>query len=90
MEWSAIFELIDPKLLIIVAACWVIGYVLKDTPGVPNWTIVYIVTAIAVLLTIWFVGFSAVAVIQGVLVGAFAVYGHQVIKQAKERAESDE
>ncbi|MDQ0114343.1 phage holin family protein [Paenibacillus harenae] len=90
MEWNAIFELIDPKLLIVVAACWVIGYVLKQTPRVPNWSIVYIVTAVAVLFTIWLVGFSAEAVIQGVLVGAFAVFGHQIAKQAKDAADKDE
>ncbi|MGO4372873.1 phosphodiester glycosidase family protein [Paenibacillus sp. MCAF20] len=76
MEWSAIFELIDPKLLIIVGACWVIGFVLKQTPRVPNWSIVYIVTAAAVAFTVWLQGFSAEAIIQGVLVGAFAVFGH--------------
>jgi len=90
MEWNAIFQLIDPKLLIVVAACWVLGYVLKDTPKVPNWSIVYIVTAAALALTVWLIGWGPEAVIQGVLAGAFAVFGHQIIKQAKERAESDE
>ncbi|MGG1638243.1 phage holin family protein [Paenibacillus sp. NRS-1760] len=90
MEWNAIFQLIDPKLLIVVAACWVIGFFLKDTPAIPNWSIVYIVTGASLALTVWLIGWSAEAVIQGVLAGAFAVYGHQFVKQAKERAESDE
>lgn len=90
MEWSVIFQLIDPKLLIVVAACWVLGFILKQTPNVRNWSIVYIVTAVAMLLTVWLIGWGAEAVIQGVLAGAFAVFGHQLVKQAKGRAESND
>lgn len=83
MEWNAIFELIDPRLLIVVAACWVIGFVLKQTPRVPDWSIVYIVVLIAVGLSVGLIGWSVEAVIQGILAGAFAVFGHQVVKQAQ-------
>lgn len=84
MDWNTIFQLIDPKLLIVVAVCWVLGFVLKQTPRVPDWSIVYIVTLVAVLLTVWLIGVGPEAIIQGVLAGAFAVYGHQVVKQGKE------
>ncbi|QJD81732.1 phage holin family protein [Cohnella herbarum] len=84
MEWNAIFQLIDPKLLIVVAACWVIGGGLKRAPRVPDWSIIFIVILVAVLLTGWLIGFGAESVIQGILVGAFAVTGHQALKQAKE------
>lgn len=87
MEWNIIFELIDPRLLAVVAVCWVIGYVLKQTPEVKDWMIVYIVLVIAVLFTVWIMGFSAEAIIQGVLVAAFAVFGHQLVKQARGREE---
>ncbi|MBO2942824.1 phage holin family protein [Paenibacillus sp. F411] len=83
MEWSMIFELIDPRLLIVVAACWVIGAILKKTPKVPDWSIVYIVLGLAVLFTIGVIGWSVESVIQGILAGAFAVFGHQVVKQTK-------
>ncbi|WP_339271764.1 phage holin family protein [Paenibacillus sp. FSL K6-1330] len=84
MEWKMIFELIDPRLLIVVAACWVIGWVLKRTPKVPDWSIVYIVIIVAVWLTIGLLGWSVEAIIQGILAGSFAVFGHQAIKQTKE------
>lgn len=90
MEWNAIFQLIDPKLLIVVAACWVIGYTLKQTPRVPNWSIIYIVTAAALGLTVWLIGWGAESIIQGVLAGAFAVFGHQVVKQTKVRDNNDD
>jgi len=85
MDWNVIFQLIDPQLLIVVAACWCLGYMLKKTPRVPDWTIVYLVTLAAVILTIGLLGLSVQSVIQGVLCGAFAVYGHQLTKQTRER-----
>jgi hypothetical protein len=85
VDWNVIFELIDPMLLVVVAVCWCIGYILKRTPSVPDWTIVYIVTGVAILLTVWQFGFSPESVIQGVLCGAFAVYGHQIVKQTTRR-----
>ncbi|BBI32060.1 phage holin family protein [Cohnella abietis] len=89
MEWNAFFQLIDPQLFIVVAACWVLGFSLKRTPIVEDWTIVYIVTIAAVLLAVWLIGFSPESVIQGVLAGAFAVYGHQMIKQTTKVAENE-
>lgn len=90
MDWNTIWQLIDPKLLIVVAVCWVIGYVLKQTPLVPDWTIVYVVTLAAVLLSVWMLGFGPESLIQGVLAGAFAVYGNQLVKQAKKTGDRDD
>jgi len=85
VDWNVIFQLIDPQLFIVVAACWCLGYMLKKTPRIPDWTIVYLVTVAAVILTIGLLGLSVQSVIQGVLCGAFAVYGHQLVKQTRER-----
>lgn len=87
MEWQMIFELIDPALFIVVGACWVIGFVLKQTPAVPDWSIVYIVVVLAVVFTVGTLGWSVEAIIQGILAGAFSVFGHQAIKQAKKGGE---
>ncbi|SMF88122.1 Phage holin family Hol44, holin superfamily V [Paenibacillus uliginis N3/975] len=88
MEWNMILELIDPRLLIVVVACWVIGFILKKTPKVPDWSIVYIVIVFAVGLTVGLIGWSVEALIQGILAGAFAVFGHQAVKQTKEGIKS--
>lgn len=91
MEWNMIFELIAPELLAVVAVCWIIGGVLKHTPKVPDWSIVYIVTGFAIGLTICLIDTTVQAVIQGILCGAFAIYGHQVVKQtAKARKDGEE
>jgi len=85
VDWDTLFALIDPSLMLVVAACWALGYILKQTPRVPDWTIVYVVTVLAVVLVVALQGMTTESVIQGVLCGAFAVYGHQVVKQTKER-----
>lgn len=84
MDWNIIIGLIDARLLIVLAACWIIGYGLKQTPRIPDWSILYIVVLVAILLTIWIIGFGPEAIVQGILVGAVAVLGHQAVKQAKE------
>ncbi|WP_019636110.1 phage holin family protein [Paenibacillus fonticola] len=90
MEWNMIFELIDPRLLIVVAACWVFGYVLKQTPKVPDWSIIYAVVVLAVVFAVGLLGWSVETVIQGILSGAFAVFGHQAVKQARKGADEHE
>jgi 4-hydroxybenzoate polyprenyltransferase len=85
VDWETLFGLIDPSLFVVVAACWALGVILKQTPRVPDWTIVYIVTVAAVGAVVALQGLTAQTVIQGILCGAFAVYGHQVIKQTKDR-----
>lgn len=82
MEWSMIFELIDPRLFIVVVACWVIGYILKRTPKVPDWSIVYVIVVFAIIFAVGLIGWSMETIIQGILTGAFAVFGHQAVKQA--------
>lgn len=84
MTWEVIGGLISPELIVVVAACWVVGYMLKQTPRVPNWSIVYAVTAVAVLMTCLLLGWSVESVIQGVLCGAVAVYGNQLLRQTRE------
>jgi len=89
MEWNAIQELIDPSLMIVVAACWVLGYALKRTPRVPDWSIIFILSVIAIGAVIGLTGLSVQAVLQGVLCAALAVYGNQAIKQLKKGFDTD-
>lgn len=89
MEWNAIFELINPALLGVVAACWVIGFAIRKIPKIPDWTIIFFVTAVAILFTLGLLGWSVESLIQGFLVGAFAVYGNQFVKQTKKGVENN-
>jgi len=88
MEWELIVNLIDPSLLVVVAVCWVLGFIIKQTPNVPNWSIVYIVSAFAITAVLLLQGLSVEAVLQGILCGAVAVYGHQLVTQAKKSGDA--
>ncbi|KEQ23438.1 phage holin family protein [Paenibacillus tyrfis] len=90
MDWTNVYNMIDPKLVVVVVACWVLGYILKQTPLVPDWSIVYMVTAAAVFFVSLLIGFSAVAVMQGLMCGAVAVYGNQLVKQLKKANGDDQ
>lgn len=83
MEWTAIINLIDPKLFIVVAACWVLGYILKQTPKVANWSIVFYVTLFAVAFAVWMMGPKPEIILQGILCGAVSVYGYEFLKAVK-------
>lgn len=83
MEWNAVSSFIKPELLLVLTVCWVIGYILKQTPRVPDWTIIYIVTLLAISVVCLMQGLSPDSVLQGILCGAVAVYGNQLVKQTK-------
>lgn len=87
MEWNMVLEYINAELIVVVIACWIIGYVLKRTPLIPDWCIIYLVTIIAIVFACTLLGFTVQSVIQGILCGAVAVYGNQLIKQGKKGVE---
>lgn len=89
MNWNLVFELIDPVLFGVLGACWTIGFALKKTPKVPDWTILYIVTTISIALVGSLLGWGVESLVQGILTGAFAVYGNQFIKQVGKRGEEN-
>lgn len=86
--WAIVSSYINPELLIVVAACWIIGFTLKQTPRVQDWTIIYVVTGVAIVFACLLLGFTVQAVIQGILCGAVAVYSNQLIKQFNKRGEN--
>ncbi|WP_020621170.1 phage holin family protein [Paenibacillus daejeonensis] len=90
MEWKVIEELLDPQLGIVLVVCWILGGMLKVTPHVPNWSIVYIVTGIAILLAVMLLGNSTLSYLQGFLCGAVAVYGYELVKQGARGVQSNE
>lgn len=90
MEWNAVSSFIKPELLLVLTVCWVIGYILKQTPRVPNWSIIYLVTLAAIIAVCIILGLSADSVLQGILCGAVAVYGNQLLKQTKKGVDENE
>lgn len=78
---QVISNYINPVMLGVVLALWFIGTGLKQTPKVPNWAILWILSTLGVLAGLAVVGLSADGFIQGILAAALAIFGHQAVKQ---------
>lgn len=86
---QAIKSYVDPTMLIVVIALWFVGYGLKQTPRVPNWSILWVIVLFGIVLGLFVVGPTVDGVIQGVLAAALSVLGHQAVKQTKIGIEED-
>jgi RsiW-degrading membrane proteinase PrsW (M82 family) len=80
-----IMKYIVEEALIVIPVLWVLGTLLKRTPKVQDWMIVWALFVVGILLTISLLGFTAQAIMQGVLVSGAAVLGHQLLKQTIEK-----
>lgn len=76
---------VQENLYVLILVVYFIGYLLKSTPKVADWLIPYFLIVVAVLLAGLLIGFTAEAVVQGILIAAVAVLSNQLIKQAIER-----
>lgn len=76
-------EYIVDKALILIPVLNILGMILKNFQKLPDKFIPLILLAFGVLGAVVLSGFSADAVIQGVLVTGAAVYGNQLVKQLK-------
>lgn len=82
-----LIKLVPEQLLILVAALYVIGIFLKNTSKVADWTIPWILLVVGIIGSIALEGFSAVAVIQGIICAGVAVFTNQLIKQSTVRGQ---
>ena len=78
-------EYLIEDALIIVPVLFVIGRIIKETPRAKDWIIPYVLLVIGILLSSFTLGFSADAVMQGVLAAGIAVFSNELVKQAVER-----
>lgn len=80
-------EFVDPKVFFIIPVLWFIGVLLKTTPKVPDWTIVWIVTITGVVLSTIFIGFDVYGFSQGIMTSAVAVLSYDMFNQSKKAAQ---
>lgn len=78
-----IYDFIIEEALIVVPVLWVLGRFIKKSQ-MPDSYIVWILLVLGVGFTLWIMGISPEAVMQGVLVTGAAVFGHQLLKQTAE------
>lgn len=76
-----ILKFVPEQLAILVVALYILGMFLKDTPKIPNWIIPWALIIVGVVGSIGLVGFSATAVIQGIICAGATVLTNQLIKQ---------
>lgn len=76
-----ILKFVPEQLAILIAALYVLGMFLKNTPKVPDWTIPWILLVVGILGSIGLVGFSPTAIIQGIICTGATVLTNQLIKQ---------
>ncbi|GLB60881.1 hypothetical protein NCCP133_30130 [Cytobacillus sp. NCCP-133] len=81
-----LLDFLSQNYYMLVPALWVIGYGLKQTPSVPDWSILWILVIISVITGSIAFGFSVSGVINGITAAGVAVLGHQMMKQTLEGA----
>nr|WP_285867265.1 phage holin family protein [Mesobacillus maritimus] len=74
-------DFLNENYYMLVPALWVIGYGLKQTPRIPDWTIIWILLVVSVAFGTFAFGFSTEGIINGIIAAGVAVLGHQMFKQ---------
>ncbi len=78
-------KLLIEEAFIVVAALWIIGKFIKESPLEKDWLIPFLLLPLGIIGTTSLMGVTPDAVLQGVVVTGVAVYGHELYKQAVER-----
>jgi hypothetical protein len=72
---------LNENYYMLAPALWVIGFALKHTPKIPDWTIIWILLALSVGIGVFAYGFSLDVIMNGIIAAGVAVLGHQMFKQ---------
>ncbi|MFS0820584.1 phage holin family protein [Bacillus sp. 1P02SD] len=82
-----LLQFLNENYYMLVPVLWVIGFFLKQTPTIPNWSITWILLGVSLVGGAVLFGFTAEAVFNGVIAAGVAVFGHQMVKQTAEAME---
>lgn len=82
METNVLQYIIE-EALVLVPVLYIVGVIVKGIPRIPDWIIPFVLLLLGVMGAVLLMGFTAQAVIQGILVAGVTVLGNQLIKQAK-------
>lgn len=76
-----LIQFLNENYYMFIPALWVLGFALKQTPQVPNWSIIWILLAFSIGFGTLAFGFSFDGIIHGIVAAGVAVLGHQMVKQ---------
>lgn len=82
---SIIWDFLIVEAYGVVIALWIFGTALKKTPKVQDWMIVYILILLGIIFTMFLLGPTVDALLQGIIAAGVAVLGHQSLVQARDR-----
>ncbi len=74
---------------ILIPVLYVIGMLLKRTPGLPDWLIPWILLALGMTGGFFLHGMQLEGLLQGVIVTGVTVFTHQLYKQTTCKSKSD-
>lgn len=75
------WEYIKDEALVLVPALYLIGWIIKKIPKIPDWIIPIVLMTIAVPAAMGLIGWTIDGAIQGILVAGVTVLTNQVYKQ---------
>lgn len=81
--WAYITE----RAYVLVPVLYVIGYIIKKIPGIPDWLIPIALLIIAIPLAMALAGWNVDGAIQGILVAGVTVLANQMYKQINYKTE---
>ncbi|WP_053366350.1 phage holin family protein [Bacillus sp. FJAT-27245] len=81
-------QILNQNYYFLVPVLWIIGFALKKTPRVPDWSIIWFLFGISLVLAWIAFGFNIDAIINGIIAAGTAVFGHQAWKQSLEGLDS--
>lgn len=84
-----ILDFLDSNYFIMIPALWIIGFGLKNTPKIPNWSIIWFLSAVSLSISFFAFGFSLEAVVNGIVAAGISVYGHQIFKQTTKKRKTN-
>ncbi|MBM4760868.1 phage holin family protein [Bacillus sp. B15-48] len=79
-----LLDFLHENYYMLVPALWVIGYAVKQTPNIPDWSTIWILLAFSIGFGTFAFGFTVDAIINGIIAAGVAVLGHQMFKQTRE------
>jgi hypothetical protein len=77
-----LLQLLNQNYLMLVPALWVLGFALKQTPRIPNWSIIWIISVVSLGLAFVSYGFHTEAFVNGLTAAGISVFGHQLVKNS--------
>ncbi|WP_059170297.1 phage holin family protein [Bacillus sp. FJAT-27445] len=77
----ALVQFLHDHFFYLIPILWIIGYFLKHSSIVPRCMIIWFLFVVALIIAFIVFGLNAVAVTNGIIVTAIAVFIHQLYKQ---------